>query len=178
MFRLPFAAGNVFSASMLDTLLYQVCEVPLTVVLRSYKLKATTLIKNCLLHSSLICVIGVRQGIPHHVCAASSRNWSSCRLRTFVLRKLLFEFMIFAAKKQLENHRLDSILKCHLYECTCRCKLRRRSCGFERMVVCISVCARQPVRFPSPSTARLVTSRAAPTPKRWVQTSPAISSSF
>ena len=25
MFRLPFAAGNVFSASMLDTLLYQVC---------------------------------------------------------------------------------------------------------------------------------------------------------
>lgn len=24
MFRLPFAAGNVFSASMLDTLLYQV----------------------------------------------------------------------------------------------------------------------------------------------------------
>ena len=26
MFRLPFAAGNVFSASMLDTLLYQVCS--------------------------------------------------------------------------------------------------------------------------------------------------------
>ena len=27
MFRLPFAAGNVFSASMLDTLLYQVWHV-------------------------------------------------------------------------------------------------------------------------------------------------------
>ena len=25
MFRLPFAAGNVFTSSMLDTLLYQVC---------------------------------------------------------------------------------------------------------------------------------------------------------
>ena len=33
MFRLPFSAGNVFSASMLDTLLYQVSLIVLQLLL-------------------------------------------------------------------------------------------------------------------------------------------------
>lgn len=42
MFRLPFAAGSVFSASMLDTLLYQVPNFPPTII--------STRVVSCLLY--------------------------------------------------------------------------------------------------------------------------------